>query len=51
MKMVEYHCSRRPFVPNGAKSWTLINKIERALMIWEGKILRKIYANESRNLL
>jgi len=33
----------RSVVTCGAESWTLTNKMERALMIWGRKILRKIY--------
>jgi hypothetical protein len=33
----------RHIVTYGAKSWTLTNKMERVLMLWERKILRKIY--------
>jgi hypothetical protein len=35
--------SVRPIVIYRAESWTLMNKLERALITWVGKILRKIY--------
>jgi len=40
-----YETIIRPVVTCGAESWTLTNKMERALMTWERKILRKIYEN------
>ena len=33
----------------GAETWTLINKIEKMLMTWERKILRKIYGPTKEN--
>jgi hypothetical protein len=33
----------RPIGTYGAELWTLTNKMERTLMMWERKILRKIY--------
>jgi hypothetical protein len=33
-----------PIVTYGAKSWALTNITEIALMMWERKILRQIYA-------
>jgi hypothetical protein len=33
----------RPNLTYGVESWTLKNKLERALMTWERKILRKKY--------
>jgi hypothetical protein len=34
----------------GAEAWTLTNKMERMLMTWERKILRKIYGPTYENL-
>jgi hypothetical protein len=36
-------------VTYGAETWTLTNKIEKMLMIWERKILRKIYGPTKEN--
>ena len=33
----------------GAETWTLTNKIEKMLMTWERKILRKIYGPTKEN--
>jgi len=33
----------RPAVTYGAETWTLTNKIEKMVMTWERKIVRKIY--------
>jgi len=34
---------RERVVTNGAESWTLTNKMKTTLMMWERKILWKIY--------
>ena len=39
----------RPAVIYGAGTWTLTNKIEKILMTWERKILRKIYGPTKEN--
>jgi hypothetical protein len=39
----------RPIVTYGAESWTLTNKMERVLLMWERKILRKIYGPTYEN--
>jgi hypothetical protein len=39
----------RPIVTYGAESWTLKNEMERVLMTWERKILRKIYGPTYEN--
>ena len=33
----------------GAETWTLTNKMERDLVTWEGKILKKIYGPTCEN--
>jgi hypothetical protein len=33
----------------GAEAWTLTNKMEKMLMTWERKILRKIYGPTCKN--
>ena len=33
----------------GVKTWTLTNKIEKMLMTWERKIVRKIYGPTKEN--
>jgi hypothetical protein len=38
-----------PIVTYGAKLWALTNKMEIALMMWERKILRKIYGSTYGN--
>jgi hypothetical protein len=37
------YTTARPVVTYGAESWTLTNKIERALVAWQRKVLRKMY--------
>jgi hypothetical protein len=39
----------RPIVTYGAESWTLTNKMEKVLMMWGRKILRKIYGPTYEN--
>jgi hypothetical protein len=39
----------RTAVTYGAETWTLTSKIEKMLMTWEGKILRKIYGPTKGN--
>jgi hypothetical protein len=36
-------------VTYGAETWTLTSKIEKMLMIWERKLLRKIYGPTKEN--
>jgi hypothetical protein len=36
-------------VTYGAETWTLTSKMEKMLMTWERKILRKIYAPTKEN--
>jgi hypothetical protein len=36
-------------VTYGAETWTLTSKIEKMLMTWERKILRKIYGPTKEN--
>jgi hypothetical protein len=43
VKIRLYETVIRPIVIYGAEAWTLTNKMERMLMTWERKILRKIY--------
>jgi hypothetical protein len=38
-----------PIVTYCAKSWALASKMEIALMMWERKILRKIYGSKYEN--
>jgi len=38
-----------PVVVYGAETWTLRSKMDRMLMIWERKILRKIYGPTKEN--
>jgi hypothetical protein len=38
-----------PIVTYDAESWTLMNKMERFLMIWEREILRKAYGQTYEN--
>jgi hypothetical protein len=38
-----------PVVVYGAETWNLRSKMERMLMIWERKILRKIYGPTKEN--
>ena len=39
----------RPVVTYGAETWTLTSKMEKMLMTWERKILRKIYGPTKEN--
>jgi len=39
----------RPTVTHGAETWTVTNKIEKMLMTWERKIVRKIYGPTKEN--
>jgi hypothetical protein len=43
IKIHLYKTVVRPIVIYGAEAWTLTNKIEKMLMTWERKILRKTY--------
>jgi hypothetical protein len=45
-----YKAVIRPVVIYGAESWTLVNKMERALMTQENKILR-IYVGQHREMV
>jgi hypothetical protein len=40
-----YKTAVRPVVTYSDESWTLTNKIEKSLLTWERKILRKIYGS------
>jgi hypothetical protein len=42
-KLQIYHTLVRPVVTYGSESWTLIMEEERALAVFERKVLRKIY--------
>ena len=39
----------RPAVTYGAETWTLTNRIEKMLITWERKIVRKIYGPTKEN--
>ena len=43
IKICLYKTIIRPAVTYGAETWTVTNKIEKMLMTWERKIVRKIY--------
>ena len=49
IKIHLYKTIVRPAVTYGAETWTVTNKIEKILMIWERKILRKIYGLTNEN--
>jgi hypothetical protein len=42
-----YKTAVRPVVTYSGESWTVVNKMERSLMTWKRKILRKIYGSVS----
>jgi hypothetical protein len=44
-----YKTTVRPILTYAAESWALTNKVERALMTWGRKILRKIYGPTYEN--
>jgi hypothetical protein len=44
-----YKTILRPIVTYCAESWTLTSKMERVLMTWERKILRKMYGQTYEN--
>ena len=48
-KLQIYRTSVRPAVTCGSESWTLTVEEERALAVFEGKILRKIYEPVKEN--
>ena len=50
-KLQIYHTLVRPVVTYGSESWTLIMEEERALAVFEGNILRKIYGPVKENEL
>jgi hypothetical protein len=49
IKICLYKTIIRPVVTNGAATRTLTSKIEKMLMTWERKILRKIYGPTKEN--
>ena len=49
VKIRLYKTIIRPAVIYGAETWTVTNKIEKMLMTWERKILRKIYGPTKEN--
>ena len=49
IKIRLYKTIIRPAVPYGAETWTLTSKIEKMLMTWERKILRKMYGPTKEN--
>jgi len=49
VKIRLYKTIIRPTVTYGAETWTLTSKIEKMLMTWERKILRKIYGPTKEN--
>jgi hypothetical protein len=49
IKIRLYKTTIRPAVIYGAETWTLRSKIEKMLMTWERKILRKIYGPTKEN--
>ena len=49
IKIHLYKTITRPAVTYGAETWTLTSKIEKTLMTWERKILRKIYGPTKEN--
>ena len=49
IKIHLYKTIQRPAVTYGAETWTLTSKIEKMLMTWERKILRKIYGPTKEN--
>ena len=44
-----YETMNGPIVTYGGESWTLTNNMERALMLWEMKILWKICGTKYEN--
>ena len=49
IKIRLYKTIIRPVVTYGAETWTLTSKMEKMLMTWERKILRKIYEPTKEN--
>jgi hypothetical protein len=49
--IIKFFNSARPVAAYGFESWTVTNKMERALIICREKILREIWANISKCLL
>ena len=49
IKICLYKTIIRPAVIYGAETWMLTSKIEKILMTWERKILRKIYGPTKEN--
>jgi len=49
IKIHLYKTIIRPAVTYGAETWTVTNKIEKMLMTWERKIVRKIYGPTKEN--
>ena len=49
IKIHLYKTIIRPSVIYGAETWSLTSKIEKMLMTWERKILRKMYGPKTEN--
>jgi hypothetical protein len=49
IKILLYKTIIRPVVTYGAETWTVTCKMEKMLMTWERKILRKIYGPTKEN--
>jgi hypothetical protein len=49
IKIRLYKTIVRPVVTYGAETWTVTSKVEKMLMTWERKILRKIYGPTREN--
>ena len=49
IKIRLYKTIIRPVMTYGAETWTLTSKMEKMLMTWERKILRKIYGPTKEN--
>jgi len=49
IKIRLYKTIIRPVVTYGAETWTLTSKMEKMLMTWERKILRKVYGPTKQN--
>jgi len=48
-KIILYKILIRPVVSYGAEAWTLTKKEEQDLLIFEGKIFRRIYVSKYEN--
>ena len=49
VKIRLYKTIIRPAVTYGAETWTMTNIVEKMLMTWESKIMRKIYGPKKEN--